>query len=712
MGNTKDMDRIGKYILQGELGKGAMGVVYKGLDPYIERPVAVKTIRFDLLSDRAEQEQAQVRFMREARSAGNLSHPNIVTIYEVGEDKGLTYIAMEYVDGQSLEDILMSGKKLALAEIVNLVARVADALDYAHRKGVIHRDIKPGNILIDKEGVPHIVDFGIARLATSTLTLTRTVMGTPFYMSPEQIAGKSIDHRTDIFSLGTILYELLTEHKPFPGESLTPVIYKIMNEHPPPARTYKKDLPEGFDRIINLAIAKDPEARYQRCSDLARDLRRLISTEPLPERPFQKPEPELPLSEEKKTREASRDKRRKALLLVLAGMMLAVAAIIIFLYDYSIRGNLPRFLSGRRSPAPPVASPVRPEQKKEETPAAPDTKQAEVKIAETRESAIQEPLEKKPPEKTTSLPEQESQKAGVHEEKPRPEPTKAEIPSAKEGEKKAPLAQPPKQPVKEEKKRDEAEAPPPVVPEGRETVDLDKIFEEGVAALKAGSYDSCIRSMEEILKLEPDHKNALHYLAIAKKRKEEEEKQKVAEGQRAAQIARHLKTAEEMWSAKDYKGSLAEAREVLRLDPDNGAAKEYVELAFLKLAPLEIRPIIDEYVSAIAEERLLSFYETYCSADLYQAISKDTALMLKLYDNLRALASQVGFDINREADQLLKAEVRFTQIMTGVSTVRQRREVLFEGTIIWKMEKRDRNWKILNITYLAADRKAPEKEAS
>jgi hypothetical protein len=392
-------------------------------------------------------------------------------------------------------------------------------------------------------------------------------------------------------------------------------------------------------------------------------------------------------------------------------MMAVIAAISISLYYYSSRGNLPRFLSGRGSPPPSVASPARPEQE-EERPAGQETGTSAVKMAETKESVIQEQLEAKPPDKAISLPEQKSQEARVQEEKPRPEPAKAEMPPPQEGKKKAPLPRPPEQTVKEEKKKEEAGLPLPVAPEDKETVDLDKIYDEGIAALKAGSYDSCIRSMEEILQLRPDHKNARYYLAIAQKRKEEEEKQKSAERQRAAQIARHLKIAEEMLSAEDYERSLAEAREVLRLEPDNGAAKEYVERATLKLAPLEIRPIIDEYVKAIAEERLLSFYGTYCYADLYQIISKDAAMILKLYDDLQALASQVKADVNPSADGRLKAEVRFAQIMTAVSAAKKTREVLFEGTIIWKMEKTDQGWKILNITYQAADRKTPGKEAS
>lgn len=267
--------KIGKYTITGELGKGAMGIVYKGVDPYIGRTLAIKTIRFDIMGQPAAQEEAQKRFMREARSAGNLSHPNIVTIYEVGEDAGTTYIAMEYIEGQSLEAIMASGMQFTPEEVTSLVEQVGSALDYSHQKGITHRDIKPGNILIDSEGVAHIVDFGIARIATSTMTQTSMVMGTPSYMSPEQIAGKKVDGRSDIFSLGTIMYELLTNEKPFPGENLTTIVYKIMNETPPPPRVLSPEIPENLDAIVKKALAKNPRERYQSCKELLEDLRNI-----------------------------------------------------------------------------------------------------------------------------------------------------------------------------------------------------------------------------------------------------------------------------------------------------------------------------------------------------------------------------------------------------------------------------------------------------
>jgi len=263
--------RIGKYIVKSELGRGAMGVVYKAVDPVIGRTVAIKTIRFDLLSDPEQRDEAQRRFVREAQSAGGLSHPNIVTIYDVGESEGMTFIAMEFVEGESLESLLAAGVRWDVPSAARFGVQMAEALDLAHRKGIVHRDIKPGNILVDAEGRPHIVDFGIARIASSSMTQTNMVMGTPYYMSPEQVAGRPVDHRADIFALGAVLYEMLTREKAFPGEGLTTVIYKIMNENPVPVRSFRDDIPAGISSIIQKALAKDPNARYRSCRELIAD---------------------------------------------------------------------------------------------------------------------------------------------------------------------------------------------------------------------------------------------------------------------------------------------------------------------------------------------------------------------------------------------------------------------------------------------------------
>jgi serine/threonine-protein kinase len=269
-----NMKKIGKYTISGEIGKGGMGMVYRAQDPFIGRMVAIKTIRLDILQQKGGKEEALKRFLREAQSVGNLSHPNIVTIYDVGEDEGLIYIAMEYIDGHSLEELLQQNKRFSLDEIIQLFSQIGAALDYAHQKGIVHRDIKPANILVDQNHKVSIVDFGIARTASSTMTQTGMFLGTPRYMSPEQISGKKVDNRSDIFSLGAILYELLTQCNPFEGESITTVIYKIMHAELRPLSDFNKQLPAGLDGVVKKALARNIDARYRTCRELLDDLKK------------------------------------------------------------------------------------------------------------------------------------------------------------------------------------------------------------------------------------------------------------------------------------------------------------------------------------------------------------------------------------------------------------------------------------------------------
>jgi tRNA A-37 threonylcarbamoyl transferase component Bud32 len=266
-----DISTLGKYEIRHEIGRGAMGVVYEGYDPMIKRIVALKTIRADQLAG-AEGPNVVARFRREAQAAGRLNHPNIVSIYEFGEDAGTWFIAMERIDGRELKQCFETNERFTTADIVRIMAQVLDALDYSHRQGVIHRDIKPANIFLLPGGVVKVADFGIAHIETSNLTQVGAVMGTPSYMSPEQIMGLPVDGRSDLFSAGVILYQFLTGERPFAG-SATTTMQKVLKEDPLPPSSLNVQAPAGMDAVVRKALAKRPEDRFQTAREFADALR-------------------------------------------------------------------------------------------------------------------------------------------------------------------------------------------------------------------------------------------------------------------------------------------------------------------------------------------------------------------------------------------------------------------------------------------------------
>lgn len=271
--------QLGRYEVLGELGQGAMGVVYKAKDPLIDRVVAIKTINLGLAMD--EKEEYEGRFYQEAKAAGRLNHPNIVTIYDVGKSGDVAYIAMEFLEGRELRDVMNEGTLLPVDQVLNIVAQVAQGLAYAHEHDIVHRDVKPSNIMVIRDGNVKITDFGIARMASASVrTQTGMVLGSPKYMSPEQVMGKSIDQRSDIFSLGVMLYEMLTGQAPFDGENVNAIMYQTLNAIPPQPNTLNSAVPEMVNFIVAKALAKSVEDRYQNAKDFAVDLRTCRDTLP------------------------------------------------------------------------------------------------------------------------------------------------------------------------------------------------------------------------------------------------------------------------------------------------------------------------------------------------------------------------------------------------------------------------------------------------
>jgi serine/threonine-protein kinase len=265
-----ELRRLGRYQLEREIGRGAMGVVYLGRDTAINRLVAIKAIPLASEFSESELTEARTRFFREAETAGRLNHPNIVTIYDVGEEHGLAYIAMEYLKGRHLSDYATADNLLEPRKVLELMGRTAQALGFAHKQQVVHRDIKPANIMYDPNAdVLKITDFGIARLTGTGTTRTGIVLGTPSFMSPEQLEGRTVTGHSDLFSLGVSLFQLLTGHLPFTADSMTGLMQQIAEAPHPPLRSYRPDLPACVEGVIDRALAKTPEARFESGAHMA-----------------------------------------------------------------------------------------------------------------------------------------------------------------------------------------------------------------------------------------------------------------------------------------------------------------------------------------------------------------------------------------------------------------------------------------------------------
>ncbi len=278
-----DRTMLGRYRLERQIGRGSMGAVYLGHDPQIGRAVAIKTMALSREFEGHELAEARARFFREAEMAGRLRHPDIVAIFDAGEEGGLAFIAMEYVKGHDLLRHALPGKLLPVPVVLDTLARVALALAYAHTQGVVHRDVKPANVMIDPDsGAIKVTDFGIASITNACRTRTGMVLGTPSFMSPEQMAGRRVDGRTDLYSLGVMLFQLLTGALPHASDSMAQLMNQIANEPAPDVRTLRPELPEALANVIALALEKRPEVRYADGGQLASDLRAVAALMALP----------------------------------------------------------------------------------------------------------------------------------------------------------------------------------------------------------------------------------------------------------------------------------------------------------------------------------------------------------------------------------------------------------------------------------------------
>jgi len=715
----------GRYQIIEELGRGGMGMLYKVIDKKIEEKVALKLLRPEIASDKKTIE----RFRNELKFARKISHRNVCRMYDLSEEEGTQYITMEYISGEDLKSSIKRMEQLTVGKAISIAKQICEGLAEAHRLGVIHRDLKPRNIMIDREGNARIMDFGISRsIGAKGITDAGVMIGTPEYMSLEQVEGKDIDHRTDIYSLGVILYEMLTGMVPFEGDTPLNIAMKLKSETPQEPRQLNAQIPEELNSVILKCMEKDREKRFQSAEELFAELRRIEKRIPTTERLF--PGRTIPA-----------EKRTPSQLKKILGPALVVIAIVIvgivawrFIIQLRVTGSSP-------PPAPPKVEDYFEAgnqywKNKKYSKAIKQFEKILVIEPENLEATISlATIQKERGKVKKAIPEYEKAIAlnsvdprpykhlgEIHEQKQEleravfyykkyldaaPEGAESDAVSQKvtdleaqylpkEEPEKEPEVKPvvvePSRPVKPPPKpvKKEPEKKEPIkkerVPRERERIDVSPELDLGIKAFNQGDFDRCIAQMEKVLKIEPDNTTAQYHLDEAKKRKKQE--------LREQEIRASLEVVREAFNRGDYKECLERAKRVLELDPKNAQAIKYLNMANLNLAPEQIGVIVHRYVQSIKNNKLLAFYMNACSSQLYKQIKKDAELISKLYDKFQSVAS----DINIRFEGVNQAEVTFSHMMTGISKADSRKHVLFEGTLEWDMEKQGENWKIIGIS--------------
>jgi len=648
------MKKIGKYEIQSILGKGAMGIVYKALDPDIDRQVAIKTIRFDLASEETDNEEIMQRFIREAQAAGKLTHPNIITIFDVGREKDLTYIVMQYIEGPSLQRLIAHGEKFTVPEVTKLMEQVCSGLDFAHQHGIVHRDIKPGNILLDKNRRPYICDFGVARVDTSTLTQSGTAVGTPSYMSPEQVMGKKVDKRSDIFSVGCILYEFLTGRRPFEAESITTVIYKIINEEPPSINEVKKGLPAGFAKVIGKALAKDPNDRYQNCNQLADDLRNLDKLTDKTIAVTVTREAPVPEEEEKEEEVADEEKKKSRLGLIL-GITIPAFLIIVAggAYFYNKQtGKLPfvgdvvQKISGMLGVSSSQSQPI-------------ETLTKEEKLNKAKES-----LEKGDYPETIRLAE-----AVLAED--------AGNIAAQEYLKRASEA------IAQSQSDEGQGDPPKPLPDEEEVITDPRALKlnEIKQSFEKGSYSETVQLADSFLAENPGDITALDY-------KNKAETQIL--------INSTLQTGISHYKNRRYSQCMREMEKIFKLEKNHKDARKYWDLSdraiFEAGAKKEILSVV-ETIRKAEENKELEVFDYYIGSSALKDLKiPDLRWIFNNFNDIQSEVDNSGISIDFK--DRTHVEVKFFNFSSAVSKQTGQRERIFEGDIIWTMEKQGNIWRI------------------
>jgi serine/threonine protein kinase len=761
-----------RYVIIEELGRGGMGNVYKVLDRELGERVALKLLKPEIASD----ERMIERFRNELKLARKITHKNVCRMYDISKEKRTPYITMEYVSGEDLKSSLRRMGHLSVAKTIYIAKQVCEGLAEAHELGVIHRDLKPQNIMIDKQGYAHIMDFGIARSTKAKgVTTSGMMIGTPDYMSPEQVEGKEVDLRADIYAMGVILFEMLTGTTPFQGDTAISIALKHTKEKPPDPREINRQIPAELSSVVLKCMEKDKAKRYQKVEELYDRLNEIEQYFPTTDRVVYAAKPT--------TAKKKIGKPQLKKILIPASVVLGVAIAVLIAWRFT---PLPGILGISPAPSAPLkandylnaANQSWEEKKyseaydqfKKALEIEPRNLEAQLGLANALKE--QGKLDEALPEydKVIALNEKDprayAQIGSIYEQKKElnkavdsyrkyidisPPGAEYDVVSKKvkdiETQLKPEAAKPretlaaKKQEEREPKTQPKKEVASKPSPEEKGKVDVSAFLDRGINAFNDEDYDGCIRQMQEVLKLDSKNNSALYFLSEARKKKGEkareeeinnrlrlaqsayargdyqesikqtEEVLKLAPGNASAlslldkakskqeeksteqQVRDGLSKAQQAYQGENYQECIAQARQVLSLDPDNAQAKEYLNLANEKIAISQISALISQYNQSVSDKNLLVFYENSCSSQCYAQVEKETKMMTSYFEKLQSSISNI--EVRFKGTD--RAEANFINTISGTKAGTTQ-EVL-KGLYKWELEKQGNSWKIVNITF-------------